>query len=169
MTTAVNLSIKWALGAAQDGCWMQTGHAQPRAALLGQEIGPVRSCMVSESSPVPDTELKGAGRRWRLPQPRWTCSETQTMHGKRAKRRAWRSGQGEEENHYLQWQLLFGLGACSQAGATLTCDFKHVLIPFGIFQLCQRHSRQRQLSLGKSKSRQCLHLLPSRRCSACFC
>lgn len=40
MTTAINLSINEALTAAWDGCWMQTGHAQHRAVLLGQEIGP---------------------------------------------------------------------------------------------------------------------------------
>lgn len=90
-------------------------------------------------------------------------------HGKRAKRRAWHSGWGEEEDQYLQWQLLFGLGGCPQAGATLTCNFKQVLVPFGIFQLCQRHSHQRQLSLGELRRSQCLHLLPSGCCSAGFC
>lgn len=42
MTTAINLSINEALTAAWDGCWMQTGHAQHRAVLLGQEICPQR-------------------------------------------------------------------------------------------------------------------------------
>lgn len=52
----------------------------------------------------------------------------------------------------LHWE------GCPRQRAPLTCDFKHVLIPFGIFQLCQCHSCQRQLSLGELKSSQCLQV-----------
>lgn len=78
------------------------------------------------------------------------------------------SGYGEEEDQYLQRQLLLGLGGCPQAGAPLTCYFKHVLVPFGIFQLCQRHSGQRQPPLGELRSSQCLPPLPSGHWPACF-
>lgn len=89
MTIAINLSINEALTAAWDGCQTQMGHTQHRAVLLGQEICPIRNTIVSNSSPAPETELKGIGRS---PQPGGRWSGTQTMHGKRAKRRAWCSG-----------------------------------------------------------------------------
>lgn len=86
MTTAINLSINEALTAAWDGCWMQTGHAQHRAVLLGQEICPQRQRPELKGVGA-ETELKGIGRRLLQPGGRW--SGTQTMHRKRAKRRAW--------------------------------------------------------------------------------
>lgn len=134
------------------------GHRQP-----WQEICAIRNTTVSKSSQRQSSRALAEGC---LNHGRW--SGTQTTHGKKAKRRVWCSGWGAEEDQYLQWQLLFGLGGCPQAGATLTCNFKHVLVPFGIFQLCQRHSCQRQPSLGEWRRSQCLHLLPGWRCSARF-
>lgn len=103
-----------------------------------------------------EAELQGTWRR--LPQAGQKCSETQTTHGKRAGGRSWWGVRGRRTdtssgNCCLHWE------DCPRQMAPLTCDFKHVLIPISIFQLCQCHSCQRQLSLGELKSSQCLQVL----------
>lgn len=139
------LSIKEVLRATGHGYCMQTGHASTGARDLShtKHYGLQRQ---------PEAELQGTWRR--LPQAGQSCSETQTTHGKRAGERSWQGVSGRRTstssgNCCLHWEDR------PRQRAPLTCDFKHVLIPFGIFQLCQHHSCQRQLSLGELKSSQC--------------
>lgn len=154
MTRTINLSTNEVLRAARDGYWMQTGHSSAEQCYSAEKFVPYKTLW----SPMA-ARGRAPGHLEEI-----ASSSTKVLRhsdniGKRAGGRSWWRGlrgrrtSTSSGNSCLHWQ------DCLRQRAPLTCDFKHVLIPFSVFQLCQCYSCQRQLSLGELKTSQCLQVL----------